>query len=150
MPHLSIPSPLGDLTLFEEEGALVALDWGWVIDGTETPLLLRAQQQLADYFDGRLTAFSLPFRPAGTLFQQKVWQSLLAIPHGQVTTYGALADSVRSAPRAVGGACGRNPLPILIPCHRVVAADGSLGGYSGLDGISTKQFLLRLEGLARD
>lgn len=148
MPHLSFPSPVGDLTLFEEDGALVALEWGRTEGASETPLLLRAQQQLADYFAGRRQAFDLPLRPLGTAFQKKVWDLLRAIPFGAVQTYGDLASRLTTSPRPVGTACGRNPLPILIPCHRVVAANGALGGYSGYDGVETKKFLLSLEGVS--
>ena len=148
MAYLSIPSPIGDLTLFEEDGQLISLDWGAVEGGEETPLLLEAARQLEAYFDGSLKTFDLPLAPAGTAFQKKVWQALQQIPFGQVLRYGEMADKLSSGPRAIGGACGKNPLPVLIPCHRVIAADGSLGGYSGQDGIDTKRFLLDLEGVA--
>ncbi len=82
----------------------------------------------------------------GTAFQQKVWQALGDIAHGSTKSYGELAKDLGTAPRALGGACGRNPIPIIIPCHRVLAGDRKLGGYSGLDGIETKLFLLKLEG----
>lgn len=139
-------SPVGTLTLFEDQDALVALDWGWVEGGTETPLLEAARQQLEDYFAGQRQDFALPLAPHGTAFQQKVWTAMAAIPYGQTRTYGQLAGLLGTAPRAVGGACGRNPLPIIVPCHRVLAAQGRLGGYSGLDGLESKRFLLTLEG----
>lgn len=143
---MSFPSPLGDLTLFEEDGFLLALDWGRAEGGAETPLLSNAKQQLTDYFTGRRQDFDLPLKPEGTAFQKSVWTLMRAIPFGQTTTYGALASRLATSPRPVGTACGRNPLPILIPCHRVVATDGRLGGYSGIDGVETKKFLLSLEG----
>jgi len=146
MPQLSFTSPIGGLTLFEFDGAIVALDWGWVDENDETPLLAEARQQLDDYFAGRRQTFELPLAPHGTAFQRKIWDALLAIPYGQVRRYGELAAEAGSAARAVGGACGRNPIPIIIPCHRVVGHAGSLGGYSGEDGIETKRFLLELEG----
>ncbi len=146
MPQLSLHSPIGDLTLSEDDGAIVALDWGWGCLQQPTPLLAAAKAQLEAYFDGTRTAFDLPLRPAGTAFQHRVWQAMAAIPFGAVRRYADLAAALGSAPRAVGGACGRNPIPILIPCHRVVAAKGGLGGYSGMDGLDTKKFLLRLEG----
>ena len=145
MPQLSFHSPLGELTITEEDGAIVALDWGRGRDQTETPLLRLAREQLHDYFDGCRTAFDLPLAPAGTPFRQKVWQAMLAIPVGETRSYADLARALASAPRAVGQACGDNPIPILIPCHRVVAANGSLGGYSGAEGPTTKRFLLDLE-----
>ena len=146
MNYRSIHSPLGELTLFEEDGKLVALDWGWVEGGGDAPVLTAARQQLDAYFDGRRRQFALPLALDGTPFQQKVWAALRRIPYGEVLNYGALAAQIGSAPRPVGGACARNPLPIIVPCHRVMAADGGLGGYSGLDGVNTKRFLLALEG----
>lgn len=148
MSYLSFNSPLGILTLFAEDAALVSIDWGRAPEeGTaSTPLLLEAKAQLEAYFDGRLQAFDLPLAPAGTAFQKKVWRALQAIPHGKTLTYGELARKVKSAPRAVGGACGRNPIPIVIPCHRVLGAGGRLTGYSGGEGPATKEALLRLEG----
>ena len=138
-------SPMGSLTLFEEDGALVALEWGRVPGGSSSSVLADGKDQLGAYFDRRLHSFSLPLRPAGTPFQKSVWQCMRAIPFGLTRTYGELAHELNSAARAVGGACGRNPLPIIIPCHRVLGSAG-LGGYSGGDGLSTKRQLLRLEG----
>lgn len=146
MPQLSLHTPLGDLTVSEEDGAIVALDWGRGRDQEATPLLAAARDQLQDYFDGTRTAFDLPLAPHGTAFQQKVWAALRTIPAGQTRSYADIARQVGCrAPRAVGQANGANPIPILIPCHRVVAADGSLGGYSGGEGEATKRYLLDLE-----
>ncbi len=145
MPQLSLLTPLGDITLSEDAGAIVALDWGRGSHPQPTPLLREAREQLQDYFDRRRTTFDLPLAPAGSAFQARVWAALRAIPHGETRSYADLARSLGSAPRAIGQANGRNPIPILIPCHRVVAADGALGGYSGLDGPATKRFLLDLE-----
>jgi methylated-DNA-[protein]-cysteine S-methyltransferase len=146
MSYRSLSSPLGDLTIFETEEKLVALEWGRVEGGKTTPLLEQVEQQLDEYFDGKRRVFDLPLAPDGSAFQQKVWTALRRIPYGCVSSYGAVASEVNSAPRAIGGACGRNPLPIIIPCHRVLASSGMLGGYSGLDGLETKKFLLALEG----
>lgn len=146
MPQLSFNSPVGALTVTEEDGALVSLDWGWACETAETPLLLEARDQLNDYFDRKRTVFDLPMAPRGTAFQERVWAALTMIPHGETRSYGALAQQVGSGARAVGTACGLNPLPILIPCHRVLGAAGALGGYSGEDGVETKRRLLRLEG----
>ncbi|HEX7007241.1 MAG TPA: methylated-DNA--[protein]-cysteine S-methyltransferase [Alphaproteobacteria bacterium] len=142
----TVPSPLGPLTVTECDGAIVSLDWGAVEDGTETPLLARAAAQLRDYFHRGLDAFDLPLRAAGTDFQQRVWRLMQAIPRGRTRTYGDIARELGGNPRQVGAACGANPIPILIPCHRVIAAAGALGGYSGKDGVTTKRFLLKLEG----
>lgn len=147
MPQLSLHSPIGDLTLSEADDAIVSLDWGWGRDQTATPLLRRAAASLQAYFDGTVTAFDLPLAPPGTAFQQRVWRALRAIPPGATARYGDIARACGSAPRAVGQAVGANPIPILIPCHRVVAAAGP-GGYSGAGGLATKQFLLSLEARA--
>ena len=144
MPQLSLHSPFGDLTVSEENGAIVAVDWGWGRDQTETPLLLRARAALFDYFDGARRDFDLPLAPAGSPFRTRVWAALRAIPYGETRTYGDLAAALGSAARAIGQANGANPIPILIPCHRVVAGNG-LGGYSGGDGAATKRALLALE-----
>jgi methylated-DNA-[protein]-cysteine S-methyltransferase len=146
MPQLSLHTPLGDLTLSEEDGAIIALDWGRGRDQDATPLLRRASDQLQDYFDGTRSDFDLPLNPHGTAFQRRVWDALRAIPAGQTRSYAEIARAVGCrAARAIGQANGANPIPILIPCHRVVAADGSLGGYSGGEGEATKRYLLDLE-----
>lgn len=148
MLYISIPSPFGLLTIFEEAGALVALEWGRAPEGGagDTPLLRAVRRQLDAYFDGALREFDLPLRPTGTAFQRRVWSRLCAIPYGSTETYGALARELGTSPRALAGACGANPLPVIVPCHRVVAAGGALGGYSGGEGVATKRALLRLEG----
>jgi methylated-DNA-[protein]-cysteine S-methyltransferase len=148
MPHASLDSAFGMLTVFEEDGSLVAVEWGQAPVGKLTSLLGEAVQQLEAYFDGRLHRFSLPLRPSGSSFQQRVWSRLRHIPYGKAETYGALAQQLATSPRALARACGANPLPIIVPCHRVVAARGHLGGYSGGDGPETKLALLRLEGYA--
>jgi methylated-DNA-[protein]-cysteine S-methyltransferase len=142
--QLSLHSPVGDLTISEDGGAVVSIDWGWVEQQSETPLLIEARRQLNAYFDGTLHRFDLAIAPAGTLYQRRVWGALCAIPPGRTRTYADIAREVGGSPRAVGGANGRNPIPIIIPCHRVVAVAG-LGGYSGGDGLATKRFLLSLE-----
>jgi methylated-DNA-[protein]-cysteine S-methyltransferase len=146
VPQLSLHSPVGDLTVSEEAGSIVALDWGWGRDQTATPLLERARAQLFAYFDGDLPGcgFDLPLMPAGTPYRLRVWAALCAIPSGETRAYGAIAAAVGGSARAVGGANRANPIPILIPCHRVVASDG-LGGYSGGEGLATKVWLLDLE-----
>jgi methylated-DNA-[protein]-cysteine S-methyltransferase len=144
VPQLSLHTPVGDLTVSEEAGRIVALDWGWGRDQTETPLLARAREQLHDYFDGERVVFDLPLAPAGTPYRQRVWAALRGIPPGEVRTYAEIARTAGGSPRSVGGANAGNPIPILIPCHRVVAT-GGLGGYSGGDGLATKRALLDLE-----
>lgn len=148
MPQLSLHTPLGALTISEEGGAVVAVDWGWGRDQAETPLLLRAREQVQEYFDGERTCFDLPLAPGGTPYRQRIWAALQAIPYGETRTYLDIAGSTGGVARSVGQANGENPLPILIPCHRVVASRG-LGGYSGGDGIETKRFLLDHEARIR-
>ncbi len=110
------------------------------------PLLDATAAQLDGYFDGRRKAFDLPLAPRGTGFQQAVWHALASIPYGQTRSYAQLAAHIGhpTATRAVGAANGRNPLPIVLPCHRVIGADGALTGFGG--GLPTKRFLLELEG----
>lgn len=145
----TIQSPLGPLTLVEEDGALVQLSFdGYTVlesEEVDSPLLREAERQLASYFAGQLQVFSLPLCTKGTPFQEKVWCALQKIPYGETRTYGELAAMIGqpTAARAVGGANHRNPLAIIIPCHRVVAAHGGLGGYGG--GLDKKQWLLALE-----
>ena len=147
---LTVPSPVGPLTLTSNGEAIVRLafrDDGMTGGMTRGNSLLRAAAaQLDAYFAGARDDFDLPFAPAGSPFQKRVCQAMSAIPLGQTRTYGALADDLDSSARAVGRACGANPIPVLIPCHRVLAANGGLGGYSGAGGLKTKVFLLKLEG----
>ncbi len=147
MPTLTVPSPLGPLIVTERDGAIAALTWGAAGTDDETALLTRAATQLDAYFYCELKQFDLPFAPAGSPFQKAVWDAMLRIPYGQTRTYGDVARDLDDAsPQAVGTACGANPIPILIPCHRIVAAGDKLGGYSGKGGVDTKRFLLELEG----
>ena len=147
---LTVPSPVGPLTLTSNDEAIVRLafrDDGMTGGMTGGNSLLRAAAaQLDAYFAGARDDFDLPFAPAGSPFQKRVCQAMSAIPLGQTRTYGELADDLDSSARAVGRACGANPIPVLIPCHRVLAANGGLGGYSGAGGLKTKVFLLKLEG----
>jgi methylated-DNA-[protein]-cysteine S-methyltransferase len=144
LPQLSLHSPVGDLTLSEEDGQIVALDWGWGRDQDATPALLEARRQLHAYFDGELTQFRLSLNPFGTGYRRQVWSALCAIPVGETRSYAELANIAGGGARSIGGAMACNPIPILIPCHRVVAS-GGLGGYSGGEGLPTKRFLLTLE-----
>lgn len=147
MPQLSLHSPVGDLTLSSEDDAIVSLDWGWGRDQKPTRLLAQASAQLQAYFDGDLTEFELQLAPAGTTYRQRVWAALRDIPFGAILTYARLASIAGRSARSVGQAVGANPIPILIPCHRVVAG-GGLGGFSGGEGVITKQHLLALERLS--
>lgn len=150
----TVSSPLGPLTLAAEDGALIGL---WLenqryfragvpqdapIDPQAAPFA-RAVAWLESYFAGQDPPAEVPLRPRGTDFQRRVWQALEEIPYGATVTYGQLAAELHSSARAVGAAVGRNPISILIPCHRVVGADGSLTGYAG--GVDRKKYLLALE-----
>jgi methylated-DNA-[protein]-cysteine S-methyltransferase len=150
-------SPVGPIELIESEGALThvrLMGSGHGAPGSlaasppPTPLLRRAQKQIFEYFAGRRRTFDLPVAPQGTTFQQSVWNELAKIPFGATSTYGAIARAVGQpqAARAVGGAIGANPLALVIPCHRVLAGDRRLTGFSGGDGVPTKVALLTLEG----
>jgi methylated-DNA-[protein]-cysteine S-methyltransferase len=145
MSQLSIHSPVGDLSISEDDGVIVSIDWGWGRDQVKTPLLKEAVKQLNAYFDGHLKSFDLPLAPFGTEFQKRVWKQMCKIPYGKTLTYGDMAAKLKSGARPVGTACGRNPIPIIIPCHRIVGTQ-NLGGYSGDGGLTTKVALLRLEG----
>lgn len=144
-----VQSPVGDLTLTEENGALTGLYFGRrSLEGEEglTALLERASRQLEEYFAGKRKQFDLPLSLWGTEFQRQVWAALRDIPYGETRSYGQIAQAVGrpKAVRAVGMANHRNPISIIVPCHRVVGADGSLTGYGG--GLENKKFLLALEG----
>ncbi len=147
-----ISSPLGPLTITGSSHAVESVGWDFdktLTAGTTThssPLLDECARQLQAYFDGRLTAFDVPVAPAGTAFQQRVWQRLMDISFGQTLSYGQLAQRLDppSAPRAIGSAVGRNPISLIIPCHRIVGSSGNLIGYAG--GLDRKEWLLTHEG----
>ena len=142
----TIESPVGQLTITAADGAITGIDFG--LGGGPRPngvLLAEAAHQLTEYFAGTLREFTLPLAPTGTAFRLKVWAAMQAIPYGQTRSYGDLARALDSAPRAIGGACGANPIPLIIPCNRVVGVGGTLGGFSGGAGCDTKRQLLALE-----
>ncbi|MDR1476532.1 MAG: methylated-DNA--[protein]-cysteine S-methyltransferase [Rickettsiales bacterium] len=149
MNRRSFVSPIGPLSLAEEGGRIVRLDFGEAKgERAATPLLREAESQLRAYFAERLKKFDLPLDPRGTEFQRKAWNALLEIPYGETRSYGEIAARIGNpkACRAVGMANNRNPISIIVPCHRVVGADGSLVGYGG--GLGVKKFLLELESKA--
>ena len=147
MEQTVIQSPMGSLTLFAQDNRLTALVFGDFGGYDHLPLFEMARRQLEEYFAGYRRNFDLPLDPGGTDFQRWVWRALLDIPYGKAISYRELARRVDRPKgfQAVGQANGKNPLPILIPCHRVIGADGSLGGYSA--GLDRKRFLLDLEGI---
>ena len=146
MATIQISSPDGTLTVREDRGRIVRLTWGRADVVERTELLAEAARQLRAYFDGELRAFDLPLAPSGSAFQQGVYRAMAAIPYGETRSYGDIARDLGSVARAVGQACGSNPIPILIPCHRVLGAGGTIGGFSGGRGTPTKRSLLAHEG----
>jgi methylated-DNA-[protein]-cysteine S-methyltransferase len=151
MPIRYIDSPLGRLALESAGDALTGVRWASANersrDEGNSPVLREAARQLDRYFKGRLTRFDLKTDPPGTAFQRKVWKTMRAVPFGKTATYGGIAMALGSGPRAVGMACGANPMVIVTPCHRVLGSGGAIGGYSGGEGLPTKRKLLALEGV---
>lgn len=147
MSACAIETPIGPLSLQADESAVSAMRFGAGGAQDASPLLDAAEAQLREYFAGARRTFDLPLAPHGTAFQQRVWTALRAIPYGETRTYGELAAAIGSpnASRAVGMANHRNPIPIIIPCHRVIGANGTLTGYAG--GLEIKRKLLALEGI---
>lgn len=147
-----IETPIGPLTAGADRGAVVLLSSNVPpaeseSNPAEEMLLDRLEQQLSEYFCGARQDFDLPVRPMGTPFQQQVWAQLRQIPYGEKRTYGEIAAALGKsrASRAVGAACGRNDILLLVPCHRVVGKNGALTGFSAVGGLAAKEFLLRLE-----
>lgn len=165
LAEVKVASPFGKLLLRASDDAITRLTWlmenedeaiehsrteKTLHEGTKSSaqkLLKEAVQQLEAYFDGKRRDFALPLAPAGTPFQRRVWHEMAKIPFGETMTYGQLADKSESVARAVGGACGANPIPIIIPCHRVLGGGGKLGGFSGGLGPDSKRALLEHEGV---
>lgn len=165
--YIEIQSPIGPLVIADAGGRLCHIEFGPFADsesklvswserwygtsqwhGANTPLLTETEKQLGQYFAGERTVFDIPLDLKGTPFQVKVWEALTRIPYGQVCSYKEVGQAIQSekAVRAVGGANNRNPVPIIVPCHRVIGADGSLVGYGG--GLNVKIHLLQHEGFA--
>lgn len=148
-------SPVGELKLVASDQGLVAILWendnplrvrlADVIENPEHPILVKAEKQLSEYFAGKRKSFSITLDMRGTDFQKNVWEALLAIPFGETRSYGELAKKLGKpdASRAVGAANGRNPISIIVPCHRVIGASGKLTGFAG--GLEVKAQLLKLE-----
>ena len=150
-----IASPVGDLKLIASDEGLVAVTWkagrpqrvpqDEPVENPTHPLLLRTEKELNEYFSRKRTAFTMPLDMRGTDFQKQVWEALLAIPFGETRSYGQIAKQLGNpnATRAVGAANGRNPIPIIVPCHRVIGSTGHLTGFGG--GLDRKHYLLNLE-----
>ena len=144
----SAVTPVGTLTISEVSGSIVSLKWTQESYKGQSPLLKTAVAQLLAFFSQSPYVFNLPINPQGTPLQKKIWKAIQAIPYGHTATYSQIAKVVTTGPRVVGQACGANPIPILIPCHRVLSIDGTLGGYSGGQGRLTKLSLLKHEGVS--
>lgn len=144
--RISLPSPVGPLVVEEEAGRLVRVTWSRAGSEGGSDLLTRVAAELAEYFAGERQAFDLPLALSDGLVG-KVQRAMLAVPFGETTTYGTIAKRLGVPAQAVGQACGANPLPVIVPCHRVLGANG-LGGFSAVGGVETKVFLLRHEGAA--
>lgn len=148
----TLPSPVGTLTLAASDTGLIAILWenerpgrvrlGGLVDRRDHPILIETARQLAAYFAGISTTFTVPLDFRGSDFQRSVWAALLAIPHGETRSYGEIARAIGrpGAARAVGAANGRNPISIIAPCHRVIGGSGGLTGFAG--GLEAKRWLL--------
>ena len=141
---LTTQTPIGLIGIYGSK-SITNITWTKRHGNSRLPELRRAREQIIAYFASRLFRFDLLLEPSGTVFQRKVWEYILSIPYGKTLHYGDVARALNTSPRAVGGACARNPIPLLIPCHRVVGKTGALTGYSGGGGLRTKQVLLSLE-----
>jgi len=146
-----IDSPVGRLALEADGETLTGVRW--ISSGERAPrekptaILKETARQLDRYFARKLQRFDLPLAARGTDFQKSVWKMMCEIPYGETATYGGMAMALGSGPRAVGTACGRNPIPIIVPCHRVMGSGGREGGFSGGQGLPTKRKLLAIEGV---
>lgn len=146
MNEIVVQTGFGDFGIQETEGAITGLRWSGVAQGQTSDLLREAAHQLAAYFDDPANAFDLPLSVQGSPLVHAVAQAMCTIPLGETRTYGDIAKTVGASAQAVGQACGANPIPIIIPCHRVMGAGGKLTGFSGAGGVETKVALLRHEG----
>jgi methylated-DNA-[protein]-cysteine S-methyltransferase len=146
-----VDSPVGRLAIEADHDAVTAVRWAGSDEETRDkatdPLLKEAARQLDHYFAKKLTRFDLPLAARGTDFQKRVWAAMSDIPYGETATYGGLAMALATGPRPVGMACGRNSIPIIQPCHRVLGSGGKEGGFSGGTGLPTKRQLLAIEGV---
>lgn len=147
MAEICFDTPTGVFSVTQEGDAIVRAGWNSVQTVEKTPLLEEAKAQILAYFAGKLEVFDLAPKVNGSDFQRQVCDVMFAIPFGETRTYGEIAQEIGAPAQAVGGACGGNPIPLIIPCHRVLSASG-LGGFSGTYGVETKVALLKHEGAA--
>ena len=143
MPELSVNSSLGPVTLVEADGAIIELNWRQAYKEERSQLFKSAHAEPTSYFPGPLDNFSLPLNPKKAVFQKQAWQQMVEIPHAEALTYGDVAKNLSSSPG--GGACGRNPMPTITPCHPIIGANDKVAGYTGAGDTRTKSFLLDLE-----
>lgn len=145
MNYLSLQTPIGYCTVYEENNSIVRLVFGKETGGNFTPLLRQAINELGEYFAGERRYFEIPLAPKGTPFRQNVWNTVFKVGYGNTQSYKQIAEQIHNpyAVRAVGNACHHNPIPIFIPCHRIIGKNHNLIGYAG--GLKTKEFLLELE-----
>ena len=143
----NLSTPLGIISLYANEDCLFEIAFGKCRETAANAVIMQAAEQLSEYFEKKRTKFELPLEISGTDFQKRVWQELLKIPYGTTISYAELAERAgnKKACRAAGSANGKNRLPIVIPCHRVISSDGKIGGYSG--GLFVKRMLLEIEGI---
>ena len=146
MKHRSFDTPFGPLRVSVRDAAIVRITWAETSNPDDDPVLEQAGREIAEYVAGQRQSFDLPVHVAASGFQQDVCAAMQAIPFGETRTYGDIAKSLNVTPQAVGQACGANPIPVVIPCHRVMGANGRLVGFSGAGGVETKVALLRHEG----
>lgn len=141
----NIKTPIGLISVVSDGENIIKVEFGALTETQSHHLLIKAEQEILEYFTGKRKDFELPLSPSGTEFQKRVWKNLLKIPYGKTVSYAELAQMSgnKKACRAVGGANNKNPISILIPCHRCIGSDGRLVGYGG--GLNIKQFLLELE-----
>ncbi len=147
MVQISFDTPTGYICVTQMNDAITRLTWGRCDQVDETAILRAAKEQIAAYFAHELREFDVPLDVHGSEFQRRVCGAMLAIPYGETRQYGEIAQDLQASAQAVGGGCGGNPIPLIIPCHRVLAVNG-LGGFSGRHGVETKVALLRHEGAA--
>lgn len=145
MFQMSFCTPLGSITLYEENGAIISLDCGQTPEINETHLLLEARNQIQAYFRGELKNFDIPIAPKGTDFQKTIWNTIRKIPYGKTCFYIDIANEINGFARNIGQACSANKIPIIIPCHRILSKNSNKEYYSFFNGIESKHHLLNLE-----
>ena len=142
---LSFKTALGWITVEEINNKLISVKFGKKIKQDKSKLLIKAKKQILNFSCGKLKKFNLDIFLEGSILQKKIWKELQRIPYGKIKTYGEIAKNLNTSPRYVGNVCGQNNHLLVIPCHRVVRSDGSLGGFSGLGGIKLKKKLIMME-----